>query len=533
MINSKLKIFPGNKLIIIILTSFLCSFFFIINSGLFWDDWTLYNAPSESINKMFKMSGIPIFGYFHNSILWIAEPILIYKLLAFVSYFIIFILFIRCLLKLDFLTSRDAYLIGIIAISLPFNFVKHILIILPYGISLLLFFIALYLVIHGLINKWYFRILSLTLFLISFTTNSLLVFYLIVPIFIIYQIFKEKRSIRINKIVFIENFRYLDFYLLQVLFWVLNKTLFPVTGIYASRNYNAITLGGIIKLPLTFMEALDRSFFELFGLFTIFEFIISLFLFIIVLVLIRLIPGLNSNKGFNGPKESVYSGKKLILLGLLLVFLAILPYALVNKIPAFNDYESRNQLLLPFGTAILIYYLIKKLIKERFQIVFTLFIVSMFISITISLQYLMLFDHYKQVAIINELKENPKLIESYKTLIVVDESTKYFEERKVYYAFTGLYKRATGKQDKLLILQSDFDRIGIEGFNERMQLKEALNLKDYTLSNPDGKLIISDGKAILSKKFVFKLFLTEKLNKEKFHELIKDVIKINSYGIDN
>ena len=70
----------------------------VLNSGIFWDDWTLYNVEKSLIISHFTDAGFPWTGYLHVFLLSLNNGILFYRLTVLLS-FLLSALLLNSILK--------------------------------------------------------------------------------------------------------------------------------------------------------------------------------------------------------------------------------------------------------------------------------------------------------------------------------------------------------------------------------------------------------------------------------------------------
>src|SRR5690606_21089853 len=107
-------------------------------------------------------------------------------------------------------------------------------------------------------KPFFLRTLILSIFYAAFHTNSILVFYIIIPVLLIFY-FKPKSRLDLLKIAF----RFSDFMLLPIFFWIIKKTLTPTSGIFAKSNYNEITIENLVEFPWRILKTFKVAFLDL------------------------------------------------------------------------------------------------------------------------------------------------------------------------------------------------------------------------------------------------------------------------------
>lgn len=204
-----------------------------------------------------------------------------------------------------------------------------------------------------LINKKvHFRILSLFLFLISFFTCSFLVFYSIVLMFLAYH---EREHVRGFLSFFTTVLKYLDFIILPIVFWIIRVIFFHPLGNYV--NYNKLDLS---RLPWAFIKTFHVFYTSLFEVIRLslglnsFLFLLlgGVFLFLIF-------------KQLNPAQEMMDKHDKWFLcLGVYAFYAGAFAYVAIGSPVTMYDWVSKDQLLLSFGAAFILFYSIKILFEK-------------------------------------------------------------------------------------------------------------------------------------------------------------------------
>ena len=361
----------------------------LILNAIYWDDWIIYNVDKETIFKNFHESGVfvPFVSYLHSYILpigpWLYRLLTLF-LFLFISYF-----FNKILLSLKFLNKENRFIIILFFTLLPFNIARIALIDFPYTICLTLFFIA-----------WRYkniRYISLPLFFISFTTNSLPFLYIIVLFHIYYEssnYFNNGFSLKIllSKI---------DYLLLPVVFVIIKYSYFVPYGDYINYN-NDFSLYNLFSNPI--LQFLHSGYFLI-------NIKLNIFLLLILAYTVsKILPNFNNNYNLPFTKKQVFS------FGVFSTILVLFPYWIVGHTPTFVDWSSRHQLLMPFGMSIIffsIYYFL------NFKKWFLISVITISISININF-YFDLFKDWNKQKELRSIFENRVEEYSDKILIIKD-----------------------------------------------------------------------------------------------------------------
>ena len=194
-------------------------------SGQWWDDWCYWGGGIEHLKKAYFESGMPLQAYNIMSVMWL--PNWGYRIVVFLLYLAVGLLFYEILHNLKIIYEEDAFFIAAIAMTIPVNDARTILNCFGYAVEITLFMIAFFLVIRMMNNngkrKVFLRIVSLIMLTYSYTMESLLVFTGLIWIYLFYSIWInniDKRFIS-NIILFIRE--YLDYCILPFVFFVLKR----------------------------------------------------------------------------------------------------------------------------------------------------------------------------------------------------------------------------------------------------------------------------------------------------------------------
>lgn len=236
----------GNLLLLTSLV-FFCHGLVLFNDGIYWDDWVLHglylNNDVDSLLNLFREAGNPIVGYFHLAFWLSPDPKFVYNLVSFLSILLSTHLVYLLALRVRYLSSRESLFIGAMYCCFTAYQVYVTQITLPARFCYFLFLLAAYISLHttqiGEKNNFLHRVCALAIFAISFTHNSLLVFYF--PFLIL--LFSEHRDEWIGRNLqgkFAFALRFADFILLPFVYWLLKKIIWKPYGGF--EGYNQLLL---------------------------------------------------------------------------------------------------------------------------------------------------------------------------------------------------------------------------------------------------------------------------------------------------
>lgn len=495
----------------------------LLNNGVFWDDWTLYNMEYNDLMQQFYGNGFPWIGKIHYFLISNFNSPLIYNAITVVSQIITFSFIYKTLVKLE---VKNYKWISCFALLIPFFAIKNAMICLPYTVLLMLFFIALYALVIYLYNpkKYHYRIVALVGFYLSFYVNSLLVFYLL-PLCILYYLKNNKYFNYKILVDFIK--KYIDFIVLPILFFIVKMIFTEKKGVYKEVGYNEINLNGLLSLPKNLLTSIDESFFGLFrALFKLDLFYRYNLLAFIVIAGILYAVKIKFTK--------ISNPKAFLLLGGVLFVIGILPYSLVGKPPSFMGYNTRHQLLLPIGSSILFMSLINFLVKKQLVKHVYVVVISLFVLVSFKMNLKFVNSWLKQESLAVHIKENKSFLENHKTIYFEDRFLELNESDRGYtfYALNGITKKALNTQANFIIKKEDFivkqNNINFFKSNPGMY-----NMKHYDFSLvPSAKMIVSKGNYILGPRKYIEIIYLYYFDKIKFKSKVSELLKVGFYKLD-
>ena len=483
----------------------------LFSTGVFWDDWVMYNNNPTVITSMYDQSGFPFSAIQHNYLLSTNYPFLSYKLIIIVF----FLLSLFMLYKILIYTLKDknlTYLILLVYITIPLNSAKLSLINTLALQYIFLFYLAFYFLILFLSTKnIYYRILAIIFFIPSFTLNSLFVYYIIVPFFILWKIHLEIKSIKdfFKKII-----EYIDFILLPIILWVVKGLFFSGHGDYA--NYNKISFH---KLSNAFTKTIE-------SIITIFQQLIHKILSLpleiyIVTILVSLLV-VYSLKKISTPKFKIKDFFIFFFIGISLVYFSLFPYLAVGGIVDFNDWSSRNHIVSILGFSILFISFILLIPNIKFKLFLASNIILIFLVLNLQNTYQFQRDWYKQLSIIENFKHN-EVIKNHTSFLVIDNIEEWnVNNRRIrFYEYSGIFKEAFGDEKRFAL---PIDSYRVKYYKKRkldIFFKKKFKLSEYTYKETEYYIILNKAKDI-NLVSILKLKYNEIFDYKQF---LKDVEK--------
>ena len=491
---------------------FISNFFLLINyEGLYWDDWVAYDQKPETLTVFFGMIQHGIKGDFYLILSKFFNHIYAFRLFIFFAYLFIGYFIYRILFTTELFSKKESKFIAFLSVIVPITSVKIFISITPFVFPMLLFYFAFFLLSRNypLQNKSL-KIITLTIFFFSFNTNSILVFYVLVPLYLYYM--DSNKSIKVNfKIIQTFILKQWDFILLPIVYFVYKSVFLLPYGLYGDYNKINFSVDKITNILFAssqymtvdlFVSLLENNSIVLFA--------------VIVSGIIAFL--INYNIKIEWKKITL-----LLTLSILLFVLAVLPYAAVNKTPVLEGVNGRFTLLLCPSIAMFfigVISLLSKLFSEHSQKVFLFFasfLVITMISKNISQQYEFILDNFYQASIVENFKNNEEIKQD--TTFVV-----YPYKGRAYYAWNGLLKKAFGDTTRLMIPKSYINKLSYLKPN-------ASQHKQYNFYQWDGnqtfKNVYIQKNMKASPLMQAKLLFFYLFNTERFIKLAKKLVKVD------
>ena len=487
----------------------------LLNRGIYWEDWLIYNHTAADNVSFFRDLGFFMSwpGYLYGFIGQFAAPALICRFITFIS-FLTAAFCLNGVLATIREMDREARLLVVLLFSVfPFFTFRIAIGTLHYSLCYGFFFAAFY-VLAGYFDrgKLWRRLLAGVLFFAACTTRSFLVLYILAAAYIIYR--DGGRFLRIPA-------KYLDLFVLPVVVFLLNRHFFPPLGEYSAENYNAINPARALMAPLIIVKNFGDN-----VIYVLKESFLGYGVFFLLIVLIAAAARLLVLR--RGVKnEFAHNDLKMLLVGALAFAAAAFPYIVIGKNPMPGSVD-RFQLLLPLGSSIMVYYGLKLLLGRISRPVVMLILLA-FIAGNMRTAVAYQRFWYKKAAVMEYIRTSAE-IKNHSTFLVADH-TVYMHPipyEMAFYEFAGFFKAIYGEQTRIAYyLPRDIYSITkIRAFG-----RERFNTRDYRPVPPQVRLIIEKGDRDLGVREMARLLRAEWLSPSKFKGNVKNAVKVNAVAV--
>ena len=304
-------------------------------NALFWDDWSILTSNSDEIRRMFKFVGFDLAGLLHAGLVPLgagAYKILMLSSLALMSFCVFLIA------RHHGFNAEYAGCITALFIVAPLNTSKIAAINVAAVMFAAIFFVAWTLLLRDLQKPSLLkRIGVLVLFSIAFYLPSSLAFFALPAMSIAWHAYRAHQDWSQR---FVTLFKRADFFVLPFVQFAIFRIFFFKPDASIVNEYHKF---GIRSSRL--QEAMDRIQADiLFDMPWAVRIVLIVLPFLVLLRLAKCPPVQHV--------ETVRRADVWMFIGLSACFFALLPYLAVGRLPVFSDWNSRYQLFLPLGFAL-------------------------------------------------------------------------------------------------------------------------------------------------------------------------------------
>ena len=493
-------------------------------SGRYWDDWAALDISAETAVEWSRMQGQ--FWQWHFLRLLSALPGTerIGHLLVFASYLLCALICHRLVRRIPGTTALARVSIPVLFAVFPVNAARYALIDLMYALSLAVFMIGWWLIAVDLDRPrlWRRVLASVVLLFSMLSTGSLVMFALVIPAYVAWVKAADWRSAGARRPLVQ---RYCFLLGLPVVAWLIRSVALQPSGLY--EGYNQVTLAGVrqalVDLPAAFIASIVQPVVSAFSSHLLAVLLGGLALYAIALV------GRTASREDATPSWA----KPISLLGAgAVVFaLGVIPYMAVGKLPQSLGWESRHQLLVPFGAAMIVYAAIvlgarALRLESRVALLVLCVLVSAFVLADLRSSLAYQADWYKQVSLMQRMGQSADIRRgSY--FVFSDEASELNAALPTYpaYAYNGMLRKVFGDTTRFGV-----DESGTAVFDPLvMREYEQYNCWEYQPTDERYAVTITRGERDVTKpRVVLGLMWREILRPDEYRDLVTDIARIES-----
>ena len=413
--------------------------------GIFWDDFTILNAPSATILEQYVGNGMVWTGYLHCWLQQMPHTVFMYHLLLFIIGLVNVYVY-RAILKRLPISETTQWYAALLFAAYPMGVAHMSMICFSYNLGLMSELIAIKL----LFRNEKFNILRYALFfIVQFAASMFLpsTIVLIFGVILLVSFLATRAQYSLSwdylKRYVIKALRLSIYFLPCLVFWFLRLLYFMPIGNYAEAGYNSFSLRKTLAYPGSILQSILNTFDYWFSNASlVFGSIISFVLFLVIAYLLY--------RSLKSIKDDAQDEKFMpLLIGSTFVFLCgITAYNLVGDVPVYNTMEDRHAILLQIAVPLILSSFIGIATKcpQMRQIIIcaisAIFIIGAMHQYVLAIQESQKNDAAALYFANNTL--NPG------TVWIIDDCDPMESTR--FYTYSGIYYRVTGKQDHCFIV---------------------------------------------------------------------------------
>ena len=492
----------------------------LLATGRYWDDWAALDLSAKATAEWSRQQGL----FWQLDLLGVLSALpgteRIGHIMTFFAFLACALILHRLLRAVPTVSVRARVMIPAIFAVFPVNSARFALVTLMYAISLAVFMIAWWIIAVDLSRPtlWRKAVAGGLLIFAMLSTASLLVFSMVIPAYVLWARWADlripggRRSLAVG---------YGFLLALPVVAWVVRSMALQPSGLYV--GYNELKLSGALQalgtVPGAFMASLVNPMAVAFSSGVWISLVGALVLY-----------GLIFRRFTVADVPFTHWSRDLQLLGVgfAVFILAVFPYLAVGKVPQANYWDSRHQLLVPFGAALLLYAAVALLVRAlrlepRVAALALCVLLSGFAvgDLQMSLDYQG--DWYKQVSLLRRMAESEDL-QAASMAVFLDRAP--WPRGYSFYEYNGMMHRAFG----------DATRLGIADYHlhllrdiKALRSFEQYNFWQYRETPNRVRVTITPGLRDVRKPgVVLGLMWRETLVPELFDKAVLDVVRIET-----
>ncbi|MBI4965599.1 MAG: hypothetical protein HY913_20145 [Desulfomonile tiedjei] len=501
----------------------------LVTTGNFYDDWVYFHPDPTVTMKAWSNVGKPLAGLFLN-FLQDAGGSFAARLCTFLTYLGAALLLYGILTQIHEIDPEVRFCLVSIFMVFPADTTRVLSMLSFDSACYFLCFLGFWLLSRYLISRCItLRVAALLAFFVSFWVNSLLVFYALVFAYIWYQ---ERGMLRSSREWLSLPLRYADFIALPLVFWVVQRIWFPAAiagynelewGFLSPRLWAYFIREGLVK-PVVF-SVVPLNPLQVIGILTG------------TTVLYWLWP-----RGTAQGPEKGRVAALLMVIGILCLVLAMLPYLAVGKASTYEDWGSRHGRLLPLGAGFVICGIIWQLsslvkLNSAFRVLLASLVLSVFVSASFKVYMEYWRDWYKQLSLVRVLKASDT-IKDHTSFLFSDQAQQWNVKKRIlrYYDYTALMnlafndERRFGIDERTKDWQSQAESLCRElrgpKSGDEIYLAKAVRLTHWVPKMPEYKVTILPIIPELSASSLFRLKFREIFDKSRFGETLPQIVRL-------
>lgn len=500
----------------------------LLASGRYWDDWAGFGLPMSVADAWARQQGL-FWQQWLVILSWIPYTERIGHAIVFVAYLFCALAVHRLMQSLPGSTARSRVIVPAVFAVFPVNGARYAFADLSYAISLVVFMAAWWLLVADVERpKLTRRIVAAGMFLFAMlSTASLIVFIALVPLHLVWIQYSELREPRARKQLVA---RYGFLIALPVAAWILRSVFLQPSGLYAGYNHVGASglLAGVSLLPSAFANSLVLPIADAFRGHLAVTAILGFLVYAALAVSFR--PAIRgSDRGLSMPFAMLVAGALSFIAG-------VFPYVAVGKLPQLGGWESRHQLLVPLGAALLVVASIEFAghllrIGPSAELLVLCMLVSAFVLSDLRISVAYQRDWYKQVSLMSQMGHSQDIRRgSY--FVMTDNTSRLNAAGRRYaaYELNGMMRQVFGDATRFAVDQAVYSSNDEKASAlELMRKDQQYNCWQYKPTSEKFRMIVDPGATDVAKaSVVAHLMWSELVDPDAFQRRVADVVTIRT-----
>lgn len=492
-------------------------------SGRYWDDWAALDTSAQAVAEWNRMQGTFWQWDFLRLLSLLPGTERIGHVLTFALYLVSALLVLGLMRRLKGVSVQARVIISVLFAVFPVNAARYAHIDLMYAVALAAFLLAWWLIAIDLEEPqvWRRACAAAILLFAMLSTGSLLMFVVVLPAYVIWAtgLWRDPGSCRS---LFI---RYGFIIGMPVVAWTIRTVALRPSGLY--EGYNELSTQGLARGVTLLSTAFTSSFVDPIGLALSSHIGVKVLLGVAVYTMfLRLFPG--------DTKTVEHSWGRLLALtgaGMTTFAIGVYPYVAVGKIPQLLGWDSRHQLLVPIGAAMLLYALVALAsrllgLQSRATLLILCVLMGAFILADVQASASYQADWYKQVSLMQRMEQS-EAMQANTHFIFTDATGDLNAAGRDYsaYEYNGMLRMVFGDATRFGVGAPYIDRYD----PLVMRQYEQYNCWQYEPTTERTSVVIERGSVdVRDERVLLRLMWEEVFQPSEFRQDVADVVRIRT-----
>ncbi len=532
---------------------YVLSFFpMVFITETFWDSWLFMPGVPDTYERLIQ-HGRTYMGPIIDFIAILDKPLCgilsANRILVFAIYYLSGLMLFYILSNTGLFQRQDSFWIALLSFVSPMNNARIIKFTFQFNLSVFTFCCGLFFLVKYFQNKKILsRFLSLLFFSISFFTEPFIAMYVLVGLLIFYHykqlLFCNNELLRVSRNFIYIFKKYLDFFLLPIIYIVIRHIWLPTSGLYEGY-YHRINSKLMINAFRLLPEMVSTGVFSLYSTTKTCIYMhpnqIIFISSICIILLISYFSGIHRLFLFSEEKMRFsFINSLLKVVGVfMLLLLALYTYGVSQNPVNYYPWASRCQVTLIPVIGMFIVVILRIIFRNKISYIFMTIIAAWFVSINTTAYISLLNFSHSQSAIIARMSETPELKRYNNYIAAFDLSGRPGPQLayNIWYELTHWMCEAFGTDSRLGIHAGGAMPLPEWKHNVQYTIDTYNRWPGYGFSSykQDKRILlirVDPGKEKLTGKKAIFLSLKRLIDKNAYREDIQNLVRLSIFEID-